>query len=90
MENLQLFKSKESPTTVREHIVSEIGKFDEKQLYEIEEYVVFLKFRSRFMSPSFNKEHISQLYGEFAEEDSNLAEEGIADYTNSLTGEDEQ
>ena len=76
--------------TVREHLVREIGRFDEKQLYEIEEYVAFLKFRSRFMSPSFNEEQMAQLYGEFAEEDRNLAEEGITDCINSLTREDEQ
>ncbi|PKP57997.1 MAG: hypothetical protein CVT88_08050 [Candidatus Altiarchaeales archaeon HGW-Altiarchaeales-1] len=90
METLQTFKGKEKFMSVKEHLVKELGTLEEKQLYEIEEYITFLKFRSRFVLPKFNEKRIAQLYVEFAKEYQDLAEEGIADYTNSLTKEDEQ
>ncbi len=77
--------------TYREHLVKELEELDEKQLHEVEEYVTFLKFRSRFMpSPTLDEEQIAKRYGEFAEEDRLLAEEGMADYANSLSKEDKQ
>ena len=90
METLQTFKGKEKFMSVKEHLVKKLGTLEEKQLYEIEEHITFLKFRSRFVLPKFNEKRIAQLYGGFAKEDQDLAEEGIADYTNSLTKEDEQ
>jgi hypothetical protein len=75
----------------KERLVKELDTLGEQQLREVTEYVAFLKFRSRFMPPpSFDEEELTKLYGEFAEEDRQLAEEGIADYTNSLTKEDKQ
>ncbi len=75
----------------KEHLVKELEELDEEQLHEVEEYVTFLKFRSRFMpSPTLDEEQIAKLYGEFAKEDRLLAEEGIADYANSLSKEDKQ
>jgi hypothetical protein len=67
---------------VKEHLVKELDTLAEQQLHEVAEYVAFLKFRSRFMLPQVFDE-VSKLYEEFAEE-------GIADYTNSLTKEDKQ
>jgi len=50
-----------------------------------------LKFRSLFMAlPSVDEEELTKLYGEFAEEDRQLAEEGLREYTNSLAKEDKQ
>ena len=75
--------------TVKESLVKEIKALNEQQLHEVEEYVAFLKFRSRFMSPpSFDENRIAKLYGKFAKEDRNLAEEGITDYVSSLIKED--
>jgi hypothetical protein len=77
--------------TVKGHLVKELDTLGEHQLREVAEYVAFLKFRSRFMpSPSIDEEELARLYEEFAEEDRQLAEEGIADYTNSLAKEDKQ
>ena len=39
---------------------------------------------------SVDEEELTKLYEEFAEEDRQLAEEGIADYTKSLAKEDKQ
>ncbi|MGR3311143.1 MAG: hypothetical protein ACUZ77_10260 [Candidatus Brocadiales bacterium] len=77
--------------TYKEHLVKELEELNEKQLHEVEEYVTFLKFRSRFMpSPTLDEEQIAKLYGEFTEEDRLLAEEGMADYANSLSKENKQ
>ena len=75
--------------TVKESLVKEIKVLNEQQLHEVEEYVAFLKFRSRFMSPpSFDENRIAKLYNKFAKEDRDLAEEGMTDYVSSLIKED--
>jgi hypothetical protein len=77
--------------TLKEHIVKELEKLDEKQLHEVVEFVIFLKFRSRIVPPvNLDEEQVSNLYAEFAEEDRMLTEEGLADYTNGLSKEDKQ
>ena len=75
--------------TVKEGLVKEIKALNEQQLHEVKEYVAFLKFRSRFMSPaSFDENRIAKLYSKFAKEDRDLAEEGMTDYVSSLIKED--
>ncbi len=75
---------------VKGHLAKELDTLAEHQLREVAEYVAFLKFRSRFMAPpSVDEEELTKLYGEFAEEDRQLAEEGIADYASGLAKEDE-
>jgi len=76
---------------VKGHLAKELDTLAEHQLREVAEYVAFLKFRSRFMaSPSVDEEELTKLYGKFAEEDRQLAEEGLKDYTNSLAKEDKR
>lgn len=75
--------------TVKESLVKEIKALNEQQLHEVEEYVAFLKFRSRFiLRPSFDENRIAKLYNKFAKEDRDLAEEGMTDYVSSLIKED--
>ena len=77
--------------TVKEHLVKELDRLDEKQLDEMKNYLRFLKFRSRYNSfPEVDEKRMAKLYGEFAKEDRLLAEEGIADYPIGLKKEDEQ
>jgi len=77
--------------TIKEHLVKELDRLDEKQLIEVEEFVSFLKFRSRCLpSQVFDEEQMAKLYGEFAEEDRLLAEEGIQDYATDSSKEDQQ
>lgn len=74
---------------VKEHIIKEIEELDEHQLKEVEGYLAFLRFRSRFQpSPAFNKDVVAGLYREFAAEDRSLAEEGMAEYARDLARED--
>ena len=73
----------------RDHLVKELEELDEKQLHEIQEYVKFLKFRSRLAPPpALDEEQLAKLYGEFAQEDRLLAEEGMTDYAKNLSKED--
>ena len=77
--------------TVKEYLLKELGGLDEKQLHEVGEYIRFIKFRSRSMAPPpFDEQEMAKIYAEFAEEDRQLAEEGMADYANSLAKEDKR
>lgn len=50
-----------------------------------------LKYQSRICaSPAVDESKLAELYAEFAEEDRELAEEGMADYSAALTEEDER
>ncbi len=40
--------------------------------------------------PSVDKEELTKLYGEFTEEDRQLAEDGIVDYASGLAKEDKR
>ena len=74
---------------IKKDLVEELEMLGERELQELAEYVAFLKFRSRFiLLREVNKDQIAALYREFSEEDRKLAEEGMADYANSLAKED--
>jgi hypothetical protein len=61
----------------------------ESQLRQLADYIDFIRFqRLRKITPPLNAARIAALYGEFAEADLSLAEEGIADYTAELELED--
>jgi len=75
--------------TVKEHILNEINHLDDKQLYEVEKYIKFLKFNSRFSFYSkYSEEDLARLYSEHGQEDKDLAEEGMEDYVINLKKED--
>jgi len=74
---------------IKKDLVEELEMLGERELQELAEYVAFLKFRSRFiLLREVNEDQIAALYREFSEEDRKLAEEGMADYANSLAKED--
>jgi hypothetical protein len=73
----------------KEHIIEEIEGLDPAQLQEVENYLAFLRFRSKLQPPqSFDKDAVEGLYREFATEDRSLAEEGMAEYARDLKRED--
>ena len=49
---------------------------------------IWIVFREKLIKPNLNTEKLAQLYQEFAEEDRQLAEEGINEYADLLTQED--
>jgi hypothetical protein len=74
--------------SVKEQVLEELETLNEAEIREVAEYLAFLKFRSRSKSNVVDESQLAALYAEFAEEDRNLAEEGIADYANGLMNED--
>ena len=49
---------------------------------------IWIVFREKLIKPNLNTEKLAQLYQEFAEEDRQVAEEGINEYADLLTQED--
>ncbi|WP_228057091.1 hypothetical protein [Tychonema sp. LEGE 07203] len=76
-------------TVMRELIQQELEKFDREQLQQVFEFIAFLKFRARLVSiPAIDETNLAELYSEFAEEDRQLAELGISEYSELLKHED--
>lgn len=74
---------------VKELLIKEIDRLDEEQLQELEDFLFFLKFRSRISRPSEVKEaEIARLYSDSSEEDRFMSEEGMDDYLPGLLEED--
>ncbi|MBE7470980.1 MAG: hypothetical protein DPW09_28725 [Anaerolineae bacterium] len=75
--------------TLKEQIVQELNSLSETEIKQVAEYVAFLKFRTRHpLTLPLNETKLASLYAEFAEEDRELAEAGIADYSAGLARED--
>jgi hypothetical protein len=75
--------------TVKEFVTDAIGSLDEPELREVADYVAFLRFRARARAvPRPDNQALAALYGEFAEEDRAMADEGIAEYQRGLLAED--
>lgn len=74
--------------TLKDVITQELETLNEEQLRQIADFIAFLKFRTRFVSMQTDENQIAALYSEFAEEDRELAEEGIDEYAELLRQED--
>ena len=75
--------------STKEQIVEEINMLSEAELKEVADYLAFLKFRARHNSSlMLDEAQLASLYAEFADEDRNLAEEGMTDYLEGLMEED--
>lgn len=75
--------------SIKEQVVQELDNLSEAELRQIAEYMAFLRFRTRIRPmPELDETQLAVLYAEFADEDRNLAEEGIADYAEGLVKED--
>ena len=74
--------------SAKEQILEEIETLSEAELKEVADYLAFLKHRSQNKSSVVDESQLATLYAEFAEEDRNLAEEGMSDYAEDLMKED--
>ena len=75
--------------TTRELVVHEVESLDERELEYVARLVSSLRLRPvEAPLPSWDPAVYGPLYREFAAEDSQLAEQGIADYANALAAED--
>lgn len=75
--------------TTKEQINQQLNNLTQEQLNQVADFITFLKFREKSTKPNFNTEKIANLYQEFAEEERQLAEEGINEYADLLTQEDQ-
>ena len=76
--------------SLREYVEHELDRLDEAKLKQVADYLAFLKFQSRVQPPAIDETAMASLYAEFAEEDRELAEEGLNDYVQALAAEDRQ
>jgi len=75
--------------TIKEILLHELDELKETDMEKVVEYIKFLKVKHIFL-PLKNSEEkdYASLYAEFEEEDKELAEQGIAEYSNQLAKED--
>jgi len=73
----------------KEEIVQTVDQLSPSELEQLAQFLAFIKYQSRITTvPSFDESQLATLYAEGAEEDRDLAEEGISDYVVALARED--
>ena len=74
---------------MKDLIQQELEQLDLEQLKQVFEFIAFLKFRARLVTNLVvDESHLAELYGEFVEEDRQLAELGMSEYAELLINED--
>ena len=76
--------------SLKEYVTQELDRLDETKLQPAADYTNFLQFQSRAKAPRLSDTELAALYAEFAEEDRQMAEEGIEDYAYALAAEDKR
>lgn len=71
----------------RESLKQELDYFNDEQLKQVADFIVFIKFQTRFSQQTTDVSQFANLYQEFAQEDSELAEVGISEYAELLNSE---
>lgn len=75
--------------SIKEQLVRQLDTLSDVELGQVAEYVAALKFGARAKtSIDFDEARLAALYAEFAEEDRQLAEEGMEDFVNGLAREE--
>jgi hypothetical protein len=75
--------------STREKVVTSLSDLTEAQLRQVAEYLEFLKFRERRKNELLlGDAELEALYAEFADEDRELAENGLTEYAANLERED--
>ena len=72
----------------RESLKQELDYFNDEQLKQVADFIAFIKFQTRFSQQTTDISQFANLYQEFAQEDSQLAEAGISEYAELLNRED--
>ncbi|MFM7384633.1 MAG: hypothetical protein ACKN9E_08205 [Microcystaceae cyanobacterium] len=76
-------------TTSKETLKQELEHLNDQQLQQLADFIAFLKFQSKLSQSEPDLNQFAHLYQEFAEEDRELAEMGMNEYTKSLEHEDQ-
>ena len=75
--------------STKEQVVTGLAELNDAQLQTVAEFLEFLKFRERRkFETQFDDVELEALYAEFADEDRELAEAGLAEYAANLERED--
>jgi DNA-binding GntR family transcriptional regulator len=75
--------------SIKDKLTQELDSMSEAELEQVAEYMAFLRFRARRRTtPLLDEAQLAALYAEFADEDRELAEEGMSDYAKGLLRED--
>jgi DNA-binding GntR family transcriptional regulator len=86
---LHLLETEVSVMSIREQVVADLKTLSDDQLRQVADYLAFVRFQSlRKSTPTISEADLAALYAEFADEDRQLAEEGIAEYAAELSKED--
>ena len=73
----------------KEELVQTVHSLSQAELEQLAQCLAFIRHQSRIRTiPSFDESQLAALYAESAEEDRELAEEGISDYAVALAQED--
>jgi hypothetical protein len=77
--------------SIKKQVAQELDGLGEAELKQVAEYVAFLKFQSRSkLIPKPDEAQLAALYAELADEDRELAEEGMSEYAEDLAQEDKR
>ena len=75
--------------STKEKVVTGLAELSDAQIQTVAEFLEFLKFRERRkFETQFDDVRLEALYAEFADEDRELAEVGLAEYAANLERED--
>jgi ABC-type phosphate transport system auxiliary subunit len=75
--------------STKEQVVTGLAELNDAQLQTVAEFLEFLKFRERRkFETQLDDSRLEALYAEFADEDRELAEAGLAEYAANLERED--
>ena len=75
--------------SMKEKVVTTLAELNDSQMQMVVEFLEFLKFRERHkLETQFDDVELEALYAEFADEDRELAEIGLAEYSANLERED--
>jgi hypothetical protein len=73
----------------KENLAQTLDGLSQSELEQLAQYLAFIKYQSRISTiPSFDESQLAALYAECAEEDRELAEQGISDCAVALAQED--
>jgi len=75
--------------SVKEFVYLALDNLSEPELQQVADYVAFIKFRARIGAASgLDDTQLANFYSEFAEEDRQLADAGMAEFHAGLLAED--
>lgn len=75
--------------SIREQVVADLKTLSDDQLKQVADYLAFVRYQSlKKSTPTTSEVELAALYAQFADEDRDLAEEGIAEYADALAEED--